>query len=300
MDTGSKVKLQSSQGQMISMIQKPEWLRIRYNDSPNREAVEKILEDLKLNTVCREANCPNYMECFSHKTATFLVLGTNCTRNCRFCNVGHGKPAPIDPDEPENIALAAKEMGLSYVVITSVSRDDLADGGARHFANVVQAIKNHLPETSAEVLVPDFAGDIKSLKMVTDALPDVVSHNMETVKALYNKVRPQAIYKRSLDLLRNIKELNPDIHSKSGIMVGLGETVEQVCELLDDLREVNCDFLTIGQYLAPSKAHIPVQEYVKPSQFEEYKLIAMKKGFKFAASGPFVRSSYHAGEALGK
>jgi lipoic acid synthetase len=275
-------------------------MRIRYKDTPNMEAVEQILENLNLNTVCREANCPNYMECFSRKTATFMILGTACTRDCRFCNVRHGEPLPPDPEEPQNVARAVKELGLQYVVITSVTRDDLPDGGAEHFAEVISAIKEYAPETAIEVLIPDFKGDLSALKTITDASPTVISHNMEAVKSLYSDVRPQAEYRRSLNVLKNIKELNPKIRSKSGIMVGLGETREQVYELFDDLREACCEFLTIGQYLAPTKEHLQVQEYIEPSAFEEYKTAATQKGFEFVASAPFVRSSYHAGEALGR
>jgi len=280
------------------MLQKPGWLNIRYSHTENRETVEKILENLNLNTVCREANCPNFMECFSNKTATFMILGTNCTRNCRFCNVRYDAPNPIDLNEPAKIVTATKELGLQYVVITSVTRDDLSDGGAQHFAEVIRAIKKHSPSTAVEVLIPDFKGSIDALKIVADAKPAVISHNMETVKSLYNDVRPEAEYERSLELIKNIKSLNNDIRSKSGIMVGLGETKEQVYELFDDLREVGCEFLTIGQYLAPTKEHFPIKEYIEPAQFDEYGKIAKSKGFEFVASAPLVRSSYHAGEAL--
>jgi len=281
------------------MSRKPDWLRISCVKTPESELVEGLLETFNLNTVCREASCPNSIECFSRKTATFMILGTSCTRNCRFCNVGCGPPQPLDQFEPENIARAVKALGLRYLVITSVTRDDLPDGGAGHFAQVIRASRKTSPKTAIEVLVPDFKGDISSLKTVTGALPDVISHNMETVSSLYKDVRPEAQYGRSLDLLQNIKRLNPDIRSKSGIMLGLGETREEICQLLDDLRGVGCQFLTIGQYLAPSKTHIPVREYVHPDQFEEYGRIARQKGFEFVASAPFVRSSYHAGEALG-
>jgi len=278
---------------------KPQWLRVRYADNPNREAVEKILRSLKLNTVCTEANCPNYTECFSQKTATFLILGTACTRNCRFCNVRHDRPQPPNPQEPQNIARAIQELQLKYVVITSVTRDDLSDGGAEHFANVIKEIKNTQNETAIEVLIPDFKGDISALKKVTDAFPAVISHNMETVKSLYDDARPQAEYRRSLQLLKNIKDLSPDIKSKSGIIVGLGETKKQVHELFDNLIDAGCNFLTIGQYLSPSKHHLPVKEYITPAQFEEYGTTARQKGFEFVASAPLVRSSFRAGEALG-
>ena len=280
------------------MLPKPEWLRIPYYDTTNRKAVEDILGRLNLNTVCSEACCPNYGECFSRKVATFMIMGTNCTRNCGFCNVRSEQPLQLNPEEPQNVAQAVKELGLKYVVVTSVTRDDLPDGGAEHFAKVIHEIRKSAPETVIEVLIPDFEGNIDALKTVTDASPDVISHNMETVKSLYLTVRPQAEYGQSLSLLKNIKLLNPKIRSKSGIMVGLGETKEQIFELFDDLREVDCEFLTIGQYLSPSKQHIPVKEYVEPAMFEEYGLIAKQKGFDYVASAPLVRSSFRADEAL--
>ncbi|HBU12341.1 MAG TPA: lipoyl synthase [Clostridiales bacterium] len=280
------------------MNAKPDWLRIRHTHAPNIELVEEVLRNLNLHTVCREAHCPNYGECFAQKTATFMILGTHCTRNCRFCNVSLDQPQQIDPEEPAHIAQAVKELGLTYVVVTSVTRDDLADGGAGHFAAVIRAIKNSAPSTAVEVLIPDLMGNLDALKLITEANPTVISHNMETVKHLYSAVRPQAEYKRSLRLLEHIKLLDPKIRSKSGIMVGLGETKEQVHELFGNLRAVNCEFLTIGQYLAPSKAHFPVQEYIEPSLFVEYGNMARQMGFDFVASAPLVRSSYHAGEAI--
>jgi len=277
---------------------KPQWLHIRHSDSPNREAVENLLSSLNLNTVCREAKCPNAFECFSRKTATFMILGTNCTRNCPFCNVSNGEPSQIDKKETENVAVAVKTLGLKYVVVTSVTRDDLPDGGSNHFAKLISEVRKSAPETAIEVLIPDFLGSIDALKTVTDATPDVIGHNVETVKSLYTKVRPQASYKRSMSLLGNIKELNSSIRVKSGVMVGMGETKAQLYELFDDLLDVGCEFLTIGQYLAPSKKHYPVHEYVKPEIFEEYGAEARRRGFKFALSAPLVRSSYHADEAL--
>lgn len=279
---------------------KPEWLRVKYTEDPNRGIVEGILAKYNLNTICKEAACPNSMECFSRKTATFMIMGTNCTRNCRFCNVRCDKPQPLDKNEPEKIAQAVRELGLEYVVITSVTRDDLSDGGAGHFASTVSALKRQTPQTAVEVLIPDLGGSLESLKIITESLPDVISHNMETVASLYGHIRPQAEYQRSLNILENIKHLNPGIRSKTGIMLGLGETYEEVCRLLDDLRAAGVEFLTIGQYLAPSKEHFPVQEYIHPDTFEAYRKIAEDKGFCFTASAPFVRSSYHAGEALAK
>ena len=281
-----------------ALKRKPPWLKIHHKPNPQFDETISILKSLELNTVCAEANCPNCTECFSNKTATFMILGTNCTRNCRFCNVSFGPPTAVDASEPEHIAKAVKALGLEYVVITSVTRDDLADGGASHFASVIQALKKETPNTEIEVLIPDFGGDISALKQITGAIPLVVGHNMETVPALYEHVRPQANYRRSLDILREIKVLNPKIYSKTGIMLGLGETKEQVELLFDDLRDVGCDFLTIGQYLAPSKSHFPVCEYITPEQFEEFGDSACKRGFSFVMSAPLVRSSYHAKQAF--
>ena len=280
------------------MIQKPDWLKIRHQPTAHLAEMEILLKSLELSTVCHEANCPNYIECFSKKTATFMILGTSCTRNCRFCNVSYDVPSAVDFDEPQRVAQAVKTLGLRYVVITSVTRDDLSDGGAAQFAAVISAIRAAAPETTIEVLIPDFQGDDAALKLIIDAAPDVISHNMETVTSLYKTVRAEANYTRSLTLLGRIKEYNPDIHSKSGIMLGFGEQEDEVYTLFDDLRAVGCEFLTIGQYLAPSKAHYPVQEYITPAQFDKYGAIAREKGFSFVASAPFVRSSYNAGEAL--
>ncbi|MCL2233517.1 MAG: lipoyl synthase [Treponema sp.] len=282
------------------MNRKPEWLRIRTIEDPNIHVVEELIKSLGLNTVCTEANCPNYMECFSRKTTTFMILGTHCTRTCRFCNVRRDLPHPVKAHEPEHIARAVRELQLRYAVITSVTRDDLPDGGAGHFARVVKAIRSYSPAAAVETLIPDFMGSVDSLKTLADAKPDVISHNMETVACLYPAIRPQAEYRRSLDLLKNIKRLSPKIHSKTGIMLGLGETKEQVHALFDDVRETGCEFLTIGQYLAPSREHVPVCEYITPQQFEEYGMTAREKGFTFVASSPLVRSSYHADEAFVK
>ncbi|HZJ90868.1 MAG TPA: lipoyl synthase [Oscillospiraceae bacterium] len=277
---------------------KPQWLRKSYVEVPNQELID-ILKELNLNTVCNEADCPNALECFHQKIATFMILGKYCTRNCRFCNVTTDRPQIVDPDEPARIGLAVARLGLKYIVVTSVTRDDLPDGGAEHFAKVIRAIQKESPDTAIEVLIPDFRGNEAALKTVTEANPEVISHNMETVKNLHSEVCPQANYQCSLAVLGNIKKLNPLIRSKTGIMLGLGETKEEVEELLDDLRVVNCEFLTIGQYLAPSSEHLNVKEYVHPDLFDEYARIAREKGFAFVASAPYVRSSYHAGEALG-
>lgn len=280
------------------MLEKPQWLKRSYRDNSNLAYVREMLSELQLNTICDAAICPNYVECFSKKTATFMILGVNCTRNCRFCNVTNREPQKVDADEPNRVAEAVSKLGLKYVVITSVTRDDLPDGGARHFAATIRAIHKSNPHTAVEVLIPDFQGNKDALKIVADANPEVISHNIETVKELYDQVRPQAIYERSLEVLKSIKELAPQTRSKTGIMLGLGEKPEQVYQVMDDLRNVGCEFLTIGQYLAPSSAHYPVQEYITPEEFDRYGQIAKEKGFAFVASAPFVRSSYHAAEAL--
>ncbi|GHU93105.1 lipoyl synthase [Clostridia bacterium] len=280
------------------MERKPEWLRKPYTPPPEDNATAGLLRELGLNTVCREADCPNAGECFAARTATFMILGTTCTRDCRFCNVSHGAPDAIDESEPERVAEAVARLGLRYVVVTSVTRDDLPDGGAEHFARTVRAIHAVSPDTAIETLIPDFAGNFDALAAVAASEPSVISHNMETVKPLYSEVRPQAGYRRSLDLLAAIPKCNPRVRSKSGVMLGLGETSEQLIALLSDMRTADCEFLTLGQYLAPSKRHLPVRAYVTPDEFDSYGEIARNMGFSFVASAPFVRSSYHAGEAL--
>lgn len=282
------------------MTRKPEWLRIRVRNNGEISQVEDILQRLSLHTVCEEANCPNRMECFSRKTATFMILGRVCTRNCRFCNVEGGVPGPVDGDEPEHVADAVKELGLLHSVITSVTRDDLPDGGAGHFARTIRAIRDKCPGTVVEVLIPDFKGDNKALETVVEATPDIINHNVETVPRLYNSVRPQACYERSLQVLKSVKSMNDKIYTKSGIMVGLGESREEVIEVFKDLRDAGCDFLTVGQYLSPSEKHYPVREFVHPDMFGEYKRIALDMGFGYVASSPLVRSSYNASEALKK
>lgn len=277
-------------------MRKPDWLKVKIRSGAESNTVNQILNRLSLHTVCQEANCPNLMECFSKKTATFMILGSQCTRNCKFCNVTKGKPEPVDEKEPVNVANAVHELGLKYVVITSVTRDDLNDGGASHFAKVIESIKDMNENIIVEVLIPDFKGDELALKKVVKAKPEVINHNVETIPRLYSTVRPMAIYERSLKLLENVKKMDKNILTKSGIMLGLGEKEEEVIELMKDLLKVNCDMLTIGQYLAPSKKHHPVIEYVHPEQFEKYKEIGMELGFKFVASAPLVRSSYHAAE----
>lgn len=278
----------------MTYVRKPEWLKVKLGGNSNSGNVNGILKKYSLNTVCGEAGCPNMGECFSRGTATFMILGKNCTRNCRFCKVTSGKPEPLDEMEPLHVAEAIKEMGLKHTVITSVTRDDLKDGGAGHFANTVLEIRRHNPEVTIEVLIPDFKGDCEALKRVVDAKPDIINHNVETVPELYSAVRPQAILQRSLEVLKRVKELDNSIFTKSGFMVGLGETEEQVLKLLRDLRAVDCDVVTIGQYLQPSKLHYNLVEYVTPEQFKKYEDFARGIGFKYAASGPLVRSSYHA------
>jgi len=281
-----------------TLERKPEWLKIKVQDNADKRQVEEILKRLGLNTVCEEANCPNRMECFSNRTATFMILGRRCTRNCTFCNVEKNPPDPVDSLEPIHVAQAVTELGLKHVVITSVTRDDLSDGGAGHFAQVVGMIKKYNSSVTIEVLIPDFKGDPDALKTVIDADPDIINHNVETVSRLYPEVRPMAVYKRSLELLGRVKSIKSGIFTKSGIMLGLGETEDEVLKVFDDLRKEKCDFLTIGQYLAPSKLHHPVVEYIRPEIFDNYRSKALEAGFSHVASGPFVRSSYHAQQAL--
>jgi lipoic acid synthetase len=276
---------------------KPPWLKVTANTGEANRAVMELLQSLELHTVCEEANCPNCGECFGRKTATFMILGTQCTRNCTFCCVDKGVPTNPDPSEPFHIAEAVMKLGLRYVVVTSVTRDDLPDGGASHFVKVIEAIKARRAGTSnpaIEVLVPDFQGDMEALFSVVRAGPDVINHNVETVPRLYGAVRPQARYERSLELLSRVKSMDPGMVTKSGIMLGLGETKEEILEVLADLRRHGCDFLTIGQYLAPSSKHHPVIDYLPPEQFEWYRQQALAMGFSHVASGPLVRSSYQA------
>ena len=275
---------------------KPPWLKKRIPPMQDLIRVKSILDEASLHTVCEEARCPNLGECFSKGTATVLILGRICTRNCGFCAVEHGTPVLPDDEESKKVAQAVKKMGLQYVVITSVTRDDLIDGGASHFAKTIQAIRALDRKIKVEVLIPDFKGDLASLKMVLKERPDVLNHNIETIVRLYPKVRPEADYKRSLSLLKKSKENYPHILTKSGFMLGLGETEREVLDLLQDLREVGCDFLTIGQYLQPRPDRLPVVRYIPPEEFEEYKKRGEKMGFKAVASAPFVRSSFHASQ----
>lgn len=260
--------------------------------------ISTLMEHLKLNTVCKEANCPNIGECYKRKTATFMIMGSQCSRNCRFCNIAHGQPQKVDPAEPQHLAEAVKKLGLKHVVITSVTRDDLEDGGAGHFADTIRVVRAENPGVTIEVLIPDFKGRKESLDKVIEVKPEVINHNVETVAALYKRVRPEADYRRSLQVLAYVKEKDPGILTKTGIMAGLGETEEEVFDLMDDVRAVGCDIFTIGQYLQPSPEHVPLKEYVSGQQFDRYKTEGEKRGFRFVASGPLVRSSYRAEEAI--
>lgn len=279
-------------------LKKPEWLRIKMQGGENLNHVQKTLDKFGLTTVCHEASCPNRMECFNKKTATFMILGSICTRSCSFCDIGTGAGQEIDKLEPKHIAAAVKALDLQYVVLTSVTRDDLPDGGAFHFADVIKEIKKISSRVALEVLIPDFKGNRDALNTIISANPVIINHNIETVPRLYKNVRPLAEYKQSLELLRRVKETTDKIYTKSGMMVGLGETQEEVLQSLRDLREAKCDFLTIGQYLAPSKEHHPVIEYIHPDVFEMYRKAAIEMGFRDAACGPLVRSSYKAHEML--
>lgn len=282
-------------------LQKPLWLKRSLpigEKIQNYEQVRATLQRLNLHTVCEEAKCPNINECWGGGTATFMVMGDTCTRGCRFCAVKTRRAGePLDKEEPEKLAEAVGLWGLSYVVITSVDRDDLPDQGAGHYAECIRAIKQKHPEKLVEVLIPDFRGDASLLRKIAEAKPEVIAHNIETVERLQRKARdPRAGYRQSLGVLENVKKMDPDIYTKSSIMLGIGETEDEVVQTMDDLRAVNCDVLTIGQYLQPTKLHLTVNEYVPPERFEFYKKIAEEKGFLYVASGPFVRTSYKAGE----
>ncbi len=283
-------------------LRKPRWIRARVPLGKEVKRIKTILRQRGLHSVCEEAQCPNLGECFDHGTATFMIMGGICTRRCPFCDVAHGTPDPLDPDEPRHLAESIAAMGLKYVVVTSVDRDDLRDGGAGHFAACIEAIRHHTPQTRIEILVPDFRGRMEvALEKLAEAPPDVFNHNLETVPRLYRKARPGADYRWSLELIRNFKARHPDIPAKSGLMVGLGERDEEIVEVLRDLRAHGCDWLTLGQYLQPSLHHLPVERYVTPEGFEELGRIARELGFENVASGPMVRSSYHADlQAAGK
>ena len=274
----------------------PEWLTIKLPKRQGIEEVEGLMRQAKLVTVCEEARCPNLGECWSKKTATFMILGDTCTRSCRFCAVKTGKGGALDPDEPRRIAESARTLGLKHTVVTSVNRDELPDGGSHHFAETIRWLRDLLPETIIEVLTPDFLGNKANIQTVVDAKPHVYNHNIETVPRLYRQVRPQARYARSLQLLQYVKAADPEIYTKSGLMVGLGETKDEVVALMRDLKAYDVDCVTIGQYLKPGKNYLDVVEYIHPDVFAEYKAIGEEIGFLFVASGPFVRSSYNAKE----
>ena len=276
-------------------IKKPNWIRIRHANSSKVNELKKTLRSQELYTVCEEAQCPNLSECFNHGTATFMIMGQICTRRCPFCDVAHGRPKPLDKNEPGHLADTISKMALKYVVITSVDRDDLRDGGASHFKDCIDNIRKKTPLVKIEILTPDFRGRVdKALNIFDDCAPDVFNHNLETVPSLYPKVRPGSDYEQSLDLLKSFKERHPHVKTKSGLMLGVGETDTQVINVLKDLREHQVDMLTLGQYLQPSRHHLAVEEYITPEQFEKYKMIAIDLGFSQVASGPMVRSSYHA------
>ena len=276
-------------------LKKPSWIRARAPNSPEVAALKKVLREHQLVTVCEEAACPNIGECFENGTATFMIMGDKCTRRCPFCDVAHGRPDPLDTNEPENLAVTIADMNLHYVVITSVDRDDLRDGGAQHFSDCIEAVRKRSPKTKIEILTPDFRGRMEvALDNLSSNLPDVFNHNLETIPRLYKQARPGSDYKWSLDLIRQFKKQHPDILTKSGLMVGIGETNEEIIEVLRDLHEHGCDMITLGQYLQPSKFHLAVERYVTPDEFKQLEEQAYEIGFANVASGPMVRSSYHA------
>jgi lipoyl synthase len=277
-------------------IRKPAWLKRRLPSGPVYGETRGLLEAFHLHTVCQEAQCPNRFECFSKKTATFLIMGPKCTRNCRFCSVDSGPDGPPDPEEPVRVARAARDMGLRYVVVTSVTRDDLPDGGAHLFAETIREIRSRIDQVLVEVLIPDFKGDARSLVTVLDAEPDVLNHNIETVPRLYERVRPEADYRRSLTLLARARKNSASVPVKSGIMLGLGEKPAEIRETLQDIYDSGCRIMTIGQYLQPSRHHLPVDRFVRPEEFESWRKAALHLGFGQVFSGPFVRSSYKAAE----
>jgi lipoic acid synthetase len=278
------------------ILRKPDWIRVKAPVSPGYFATQKVMRDNGLHTVCEEAGCPNIGECWDKKHATFMIMGDTCTRACAFCNVKTGLPGALDPNEPAHVAEATAKLGLAHIVVTSVDRDDLPDGGARHFADTVTAIRAACPQTTIEVLTPDFLRKDGALEIVVKARPDVFNHNLETVPSLYLTVRPGARYFHSLRLLQQVKELDPNMFTKSGIMVGLGEERNEVLQVMDDLRSARVDFLTIGQYLQPTRKHHEVKRFVPPDEFKALETIAYTKGFLMVAASPLTRSSHHAGE----
>jgi lipoic acid synthetase len=282
------------------LLRKPEWIRVKAPGTPAYHETAGIVRQARLVTVCEEASCPNIGECWSKKHATFMIMGDTCTRACSFCNVRTGRPGPLDVDEPLRVAEAIARMGLSHAVITSVDRDDLDDGGALHFVRVIREIRKASPATTVEVLTPDFLRKDRAVEMVIEARPDVFNHNLETVPALYLSVRPGARYFHSLRLLQRVKELDPQMFTKSGIMVGLGETRDQVLQVMDDMRSADIDFITIGQYLQPTRKHVAIDRFVTPEEFKAYETVAYSKGFLMVAASPLTRSSHHAGDDFAK
>jgi lipoic acid synthetase len=281
--------------QPAQALRKPEWIRVRAGGGERFTELKRILREARLHTVCEEASCPNIGECFGHGTATFMIMGDLCTRRCPFCDVAHGRPQPLDPDEPRHLGETIARMKLAYVVVTSVDRDDLRDGGAGHFVDCIRAVRELSPATRIEILTPDFRGRLeRALGILREAPPDVMNHNLETVPRLYRQARPGSDYAHSLALLRDFKAGHPDIPTKSGLMVGLGETNEEILEVMRDLRAHRVDMLTIGQYLQPSKHHLPVVRFAHPDEFRMFEAEAARMGFVNAACGPMVRSSYHA------
>ena len=279
----------------VRPMRKPAWIRARSPANPAVQRLKEVLRDNRLHTVCEEASCPNIGECFAHGTATFMIMGDICTRRCPFCDVAHGRPDPLDRNEPENLARTIREMDLRYVVVTSVDRDDLRDGGAAHFSECIQAIRRHNPDIRVEVLVPDFRGRMeRALESLRGNPPDVFNHNLETVPRLYRQVRPGSDYRWSLSLLKQFRDQHPGIPTKSGLMLGIGETPEEVEQVMRDLRAHDCDMLTLGQYLQPSVHHLPLDRYLHPDEFERLGALGYALGFTHVASGPMVRSSYHA------
>lgn len=300
MSTPSATDTPTSAAEKAVRPAKPAWIRVRAPSGPVMAETVKVVREHRLTTVCEEAGCPNIGECWSKRHATFMIMGDTCTRACAFCNVRTGMPRPLDHDEPARVAKAARELGLTHIVVTSVDRDDLPDGGAHHFARVIGALREQAPTTTIEVLTPDFLRKGGALETVLEARPDVFNHNLETVPRLYLSIRPGARYFHSLRLLQRAKEVDGQVFTKSGIMVGLGETREEIMQVMDDMRSAGVDFLTIGQYLQPTLRHAAVHRFVPPPEFEQLRQIGVAKGFVLVASSPFTRSSYHAGDDFAK
>jgi lipoic acid synthetase len=290
----------SAAGAAVTPARRPAWLKVPAPGGPNYAALKRLMRGLRLHTVCEEAHCPNIGECWEHRAATFMILGDVCTRNCAYCAVAHGTPAPLDLDEPARLAEAVRQLGLEHVVITSVDRDDLPDGGAELFAGCIREIRDRSPETSVEVLIPDFKGSETALRIVVDASPDILNHNLETIARLYRLARPGGRYQRALELLRRAKQMDPggDMLTKSGIICGLGEEWDELLAAMRDLRSQGVDILTLGQYLRPSSQHLPIARYYTPAEFAELKRIGLAMGYRHVESGPLVRSSYHAWEQV--